>query len=147
MAILDYVTGPELSFSIFYLVPVSLVTWYAGREKGIIVAIASAVAWLAVDSSTRWFSNQWVHFWNAFARLGFFLIVVFLLSRVKVSYEEQSRDLKIVQGLIPICAWCKKVRDDRGFWRQVETDHSGAVFSHAMCPACAKKFENQMPGK
>lgn len=46
-----------------------------------------------------------------------------------------------MSGLIPICAHCKKVRDDKGYWNQIESyihERSDADFSHSICPACAK---------
>jgi len=49
--------------------------------------------------------------------------------------------IKTLRGLVPICASCKKIRDDRGFWHQVEVyvrDHSAAQFSHSICPDCAR---------
>ena len=55
--------------------------------------------------------------------------------------EEALANLKTLRGLIPICAHCKKIRDDRGFWQQVETyvmQHSDAQFSHGICPECVK---------
>jgi hypothetical protein len=54
-------------------------------------------------------------------------------------------DIKTLRGLLPICAWCKKIRDDRGYWNQIEayiSDHSDARFTHGICPECQKK-ENQ----
>jgi PAS domain S-box-containing protein len=59
------------------------------------------------------------------------------------SLEESLAKVKTLSGLIPICASCKKIRDDRGFWSQVETyvaRHSEAKFSHGICPACAHKL-------
>ncbi len=50
--------------------------------------------------------------------------------------------VKMLSGLIPICASCKKIRDDKGYWNQIETyirDHSEAHFSHGICPECARK--------
>jgi hypothetical protein len=47
--------------------------------------------------------------------------------------------VRMLRGLLPICAWCKKIRDDRGYWSQVETyihQHSAADFSHGICPEC-----------
>ncbi len=55
-----------------------------------------------------------------------------------------QREVKALQDLIPICAYCKKVRDDNDYWRQVEsyiTEHTAATFSHGICPEC---FEAQM---
>jgi DNA-binding response OmpR family regulator len=51
-------------------------------------------------------------------------------------------EIKTLSGIIPICARCKKIRDDQGFWNQVESyisSHSLAVFSHGICPECMKK--------
>jgi len=51
--------------------------------------------------------------------------------------------VKTLRGLVPICASCKNIRDDKGFWHQVEAyihDHSEAVFSHSICPDCALKL-------
>lgn len=55
--------------------------------------------------------------------------------------------IETLEGLIPICAWCKKVRDDQGFWQQIEnyiSEHSTAVFSHGMCPDCYEKTRKKM---
>lgn len=51
--------------------------------------------------------------------------------------------VKKLSGLLPICASCKKIRDDKGYWNQIETyirAHSEADFSHGICPECAKKL-------
>ena len=51
-------------------------------------------------------------------------------------------NVKILSGLLPICAYCKKIRDDKGYWNQLEAyirDHSEAEFSHSVCDECAKK--------
>ena len=55
--------------------------------------------------------------------------------------QEALDNIKALEGLIPICANCKKIRDDEGFWQDVEVyvrDHSEAEFSHGICPGCAK---------
>ena len=52
-------------------------------------------------------------------------------------------EIKQLRGIIPICSSCKKIRDDSGFWHQVESyihDHSEAEFSHSICPECMKKL-------
>jgi len=55
--------------------------------------------------------------------------------------ETALSQIRTLQGLIPMCAACKKVRDDQGYWQQVEDylmEHSDAAFSHALCPECLK---------
>jgi len=57
--------------------------------------------------------------------------------------EKALEDIKILRGLLPICASCKKIRDDQGYWSQIEVyihEHSEADFSHGICPECARKL-------
>ena len=57
--------------------------------------------------------------------------------------QEALANVRTLRGLLPICASCKKIRDDKGYWNQIESyisAHSQAVFSHSVCPACAKKL-------
>lgn len=61
--------------------------------------------------------------------------------------EEAISKVKILRGLIPICAACKKIRDDKGYWNQLEVyigDHSEAEFTHGMCPDCIKEYYPQL---
>src|SRR5204863_8169025 len=57
--------------------------------------------------------------------------------------EEALTRVKQLKGLLPICSYCKKVRDDRNYWQQVETyieGHSDAQFTHGICPECREKY-------
>ena len=70
--------------------------------------------------------------------------------RLRETLEERDAALERVQllsGLLPICAACKKIRDDEGNWHQVESyisQHSQAKFSHGMCPACGKQYYGEL---
>jgi hypothetical protein len=80
------------------------------------------------------------------------LIVVFSLWIDKAAKERENiilelqdalSEIRKLRGIIPICSSCKKVRDDKGYWNQIESyirDHSEADFSHSICPECAKKL-------
>ncbi|MDW7771652.1 MAG: response regulator [Desulfobulbaceae bacterium] len=64
-------------------------------------------------------------------------------EKLKVKLQEAFEQIKILQGLLPICSHCKNIRDDRGFWHQVEeyvSTHSEAQFTHGICPVCMKKY-------
>jgi len=55
--------------------------------------------------------------------------------------EGALSEIKTLKGILPICASCKKIRDDEGYWKQIESyisEHSGAEFSHGICPECAR---------
>ena len=57
--------------------------------------------------------------------------------------RQALKEVKTLRGFLPICASCKKVRDDRGYWNQIETylrAHSKAKFSHSICPECARRL-------
>jgi len=64
-------------------------------------------------------------------------------ERLILKLRDALNKVKILSGLLPICASCKKIRDDKGYWKQIETyiqDHSEAEFSHGLCPECVKKL-------
>ena len=159
LGITDYVTGFEISFSIFYLAPISIVTWLTGRKWGVTLACISALVWLGADVvSGHLYTHPFIPFWNALTRLGFFLVVVSSLSQLRRSYREKIQtarklqesldNVKVLSGLIPICAWCKKVRNDKGYWQQVEayiSEHSDASFTHGICQACQEKEFRSIP--
>jgi CheY-like chemotaxis protein len=72
-----------------------------------------------------------------------------------ISFSQTLADLKAalaqvrtLRGMLPICSNCKKIRDDKGYWNQLETylsNHSEAVFSHGICPECLKKYYPEFP--
>lgn len=79
------------------------------------------------------------------------------LSQLRTQLAQQTVDLrdamakvKTLSGLIPICASCKKIRDDQGFWNQMEryiSEHSDVQFSHGICPDCMRRLYPDFPTK
>lgn len=68
-------------------------------------------------------------------------------ERLITELQDAITKIKTLKGLLPICAWCKKVRDDKGYWTAVEqyvSDHSEAEFTHGMCPDCQKNMEEEL---
>ena len=65
------------------------------------------------------------------------------LEKKNQELERTISEVKTLRGLLPICASCKKVRDDKGYWNQIDKyleTHSEVEFSHGLCPDCAKKL-------
>ncbi|MFH2058646.1 MAG: response regulator [Pseudomonadota bacterium] len=65
------------------------------------------------------------------------------LEEKNTQLQEALDKIKTLKGLLPICATCKKVRDDKGYWNQIDVyieKHSDALFSHGICPGCSKKM-------
>jgi len=64
-------------------------------------------------------------------------------ERLILEYQGALAQVKQLSGLLPICSYCKKIRDDKGYWQQIEeyiSEHSEADFSHSLCPECLKKL-------
>lgn len=90
LGVIDFFSGYELSFSLFYLLPVALVSWYVGREQGLVISIASAAIWLMANVlAGESFSSTLIQYWNTGIRLGFFLTVALLLSELRLSLEHE----------------------------------------------------------
>lgn len=72
------------------------------------------------------------------------------MLEVRLLYAELQKALeqvKLLSGLLPICMWCKKIRDDQGYWNAIEHylgQHSEAEFSHGICPDCKRKYSGEM---
>jgi hypothetical protein len=70
------------------------------------------------------------------------------LKAMNAQLEQSLAEIRTLQGLLPICGWCKNVRNDEGLWTRVEhylAEHTDLTFTHGMCPECAKAhFSNQL---
>ncbi len=65
------------------------------------------------------------------------------LNMLAEEIADSILEIRKLTGLLPICAWCKKLRDDSGYWKSVEeyiSTHTGAEFSHSICPKCYEKM-------
>jgi signal transduction histidine kinase len=91
IGLLDYLTGAELSFSVFYLLPIALVAWLVGRKSGLVLSFVGAGVWLVAE---QWGGNVYsypaVPYWNALVRLSFFIIVTLILSALQESRARQA---------------------------------------------------------
>ncbi len=70
------------------------------------------------------------------------LVTALVLSLVTIVIRSYQKHLHTLQGIVPICSFCKQIRDDQGYWNQVEAyiaEHTDAEFSHGICPECQKK--------
>lgn len=97
---------------------------------------------------------------NRAACVGLLWLTAWLLTRTREAQEQQARTLSELQesldnvrtlrGLLPICASCKKIRNDQGYWVQLEAyvrDHTHADFSHGICPDCARRLYPELQAR
>jgi hypothetical protein len=154
----DYATGPYLIFDLFYLLPLLITTWYLKRRWGLVMAVIASGVWVAMQiASGHPPTHPLMWFWNLSVRVAVSWLIVWLVSRLKDDLAEQARlvgdlrtavdQIKQLNGLLPLCAWCKKIRDDKGYWLRLEQyiqDHTDAQITHGICPDCATKLVSDM---
>jgi GAF domain-containing protein len=99
----------------------------------------------AVDQKPRQLSTEQERAMQSLARL----VMVLLESRRTAAHLTNAiNQVKTLEGLLPICAWCKRIRDDEEYWDRVEAyfdKHTSVDFTHAICPECLKKVQPQSP--
>lgn len=158
IGVVDYFTGYQANFSVFYWIPLILFTWRTDARIGLILAVVNAGVSLAADLlSAPHLIHSFYPYWNCGERLVVSAIAVAMLSHIRKLNLKQAgliselngalAQIKTLSGMIPICAWCKKVRGDGGYWNQVEDyvrAHSEADFTHSICPECEKSMKRQM---
>jgi len=92
----DWVTGPDLAFSVFYLPPIMLVAWRLGWGSGAVFAVLSAMIWLWCDLVLHRYTEPGIHYWNGGVRLLIFLIVAYTLAALKNARDEQEELIQFV---------------------------------------------------
>jgi hypothetical protein len=151
---LDYWMGFEYRMKIFYLMPISYATWFIGKKTGIVFSTWPAITMLySVVVSGKNYGNASIEIWDIAMYLAFFIIVTLLLSKLRITMQQRAGlitklqnaldAVKELSGILPICANCKKIRDDEGYWHDVDvyiSRHTKAEFTHGICKECANKL-------
>lgn len=88
IGVLDYYSGRDIGFSVFYLLPLFLAVQAGGLLPGLLIGILASIVWFAADASLA-AQIEWYHYWNASIRLTFFVLFVYLLSRLWSSLEHE----------------------------------------------------------
>jgi len=157
LGVIDYYSGYELNFFVFYFVPVGFAAYRLGMVPALGVAVLCAIAWsIAEDLSGHQYSSHFTAIWNTMIRLIAFMAIGMAVAKIKSLLDRQREitrqletslaELKVLEGILPMCAWCKKIKEADGEWQQLETyisRHSSAQFSHGICPTCKDRMFNE----
>jgi K+-sensing histidine kinase KdpD len=151
IGVVDHFAPSEVAFLLFYLVPIFLITWRLDNPWGVVAAVASAIVW-ALGEYAGSHTGLWVAGWNLLVEIGLFVSFAgiigslhqnLLLQRnLNHELEDALAEVKRLSGLLPICAWCKRIRDDDGNWHPMEDfirSHTDASITHGICPDCLQK--------
>lgn len=154
IGLIDFITGDELNFFVFYFMPVSITAWHIGRGTSIWMGILCAIVWFWANVlSGHAPSLHFYAFWNTMIRLVSFIAIGLAVSKIRQLLDRQRKlvedlhrslsEIKVLETFLPICSQCKKIRDQEGSWQQLEqyiSEHSNTQFSHSFCPECAKNI-------
>lgn len=145
---LDHVTGPYVHFPITFVFPVSLASWHGRWQVGLLYAVAMpfAASWVRLRDAP-WPAG--ITLLNAAVQVGVLGLIAWLVDRA--ARERRLRlEVRILEGLLPICSFCKRIRDPEGRWERMEkyiSERSGAEFTHGLCPECREEHYGALLGK
>jgi K+-sensing histidine kinase KdpD len=137
----DWLCGPGIAFPILFVIPVMLAAWNNSRAEAIAMALVLVIARYFIQDRFGTSAAQILAL-NAFIRAIVLVSLGVLVSRVAAQNRELARRLTQLEGLLPICAHCKRIRDEDHKWTKLEnyiSAHSQAEFTHGICPHCAKE--------
>ena len=155
LGFVDYVTGYEFGFFLFYFLPIAIAAWKVGPTSSYLISILSSIVWFLSDISSHPYSSVLFAFWNTIMLLLCFLIIAYSTFKIQFLLREKNEtsrarlsQVKTLSGSIPICASCKKIRDDKGDWQRIEEyfeERTNAQFTHGLCPECVDKLLEEAP--
>jgi len=138
---LDIITGPYILFPIMFVIPVYFAAWHLGRWPGIGFAFMLVGSRFVIAMTIE---SELMPAWAAALNACIRLLVLVGLSLLIDTLARQKRSLadrvQALEGILPICSYCKKIRRPDGTWEQIEVyirDRSTAEFSHGLCETCA----------
>ena len=144
--ILDSLIPLGVAGGVPYILVVLVSLWSPRKKLPIYVAIGGSMLTVIGFYSSPAGGELWkVIFNRSLALFAIWATAILSVHRNSIYSEKEKAlsDLKILGGLLPICAACKKIRDDTGYWEQIESYivvHSEAKFSHGFCPDCAREL-------
>lgn len=141
--VIDYYTGKNIRFPILYIIPIGIAAW--GNKKTIAYSLAITLSLARLGFNFPWLetSSLFSASINTIIRIFVLLLFAYLVARTARQTRELTRKVNLLEGILPICASCKKIRNDKGEYEQIEryiSKRSEAEFSHGICPECAKKL-------
>lgn len=137
---MDFFFGP---LAVLYLAPIALAAWYNGRIPAVIFAVSLPLVRYGFTLLWQPGWGPWTQaFPNLFTRLFIFILFAVLIDFIARQNRALKQEIKVLRGILPICAACKKIRTEDAHWEQIEqyiSEHSDARFTHSLCPDCEKK--------
>lgn len=141
--LVDYLTGRAVQFPIVYALPVGMAAWTERKAAAALLAFFLPCARVIFHYPWHAVQPLSVTLLNALIAAVALLLYAYLVDRVAWQTRRLKGEVKVLQGLLPICASCKRIRTDTGEYEPIEhyiAERSEVSFSHGICPECARKL-------
>ena len=135
--VLDTFVPIGIATGMLYVAPVAWLTLWSTKKESSLIIWAAVVA--TVLSVAGFLLAPPGVLWIGMVNRAIAIFVIWMTALLSVLRKQAEEETKILQGLLPICSYCKKVRDDKGYWKQIEVyiaANSQADFTHGLCPQC-----------
>src|ERR1035437_2827751 len=142
----DLWTSPLLMFPILFVLPVALSASFCSARLAYVLAMLLPFGRFLIATLVEVPASVAANTANALVQVAVLSLLAFLVVRT----TRQNRELKVLRGRLPICMWCKSIRDEGGNWQKLETyiaEHSEADFSHGLCPNCKQEHYGELFNK
>jgi hypothetical protein len=155
---IDWVTGYESLFFVFYFVPVAICAWHLGRLTTLAISLFCGISWMVVDwLSDHHYPSELVRYWNGFTCFLAFAIVGLVINSLRRSMRELAQALedvkrtseevrKLQSQLQVVCAWTKRIRID-GKWLSLEEFLASKLnvhVSHGISPEAFQEIKKSL---
>ena len=137
LLIIEYASGTLIRFPITFVIPVILASWFCAPYIGYIFAAGMTI----IRLSFNFFWNNQLALEPEIINAIINVVVLLFIAYVTGKAVRMTQESKLLQGILPICSFCKKIRDKDDKWHPIEEyieKHTDANFSHGICPGCAQ---------
>lgn len=152
--LVDEVAPAEVEFSAFYLLPVIFLAWSRGTREGLAMGLLAGAVWYGHDVQTgRLHASEWLRLWDEVNHLLSYLLAAWVVGALRRQVLVQQglnqqlsaamAEVRELEGLLPVCAWCHNIRDDEGRWHTMEvflSTRTKASTTHGICPNCSRNM-------
>ncbi len=137
---LDVFVATDIAIGMLYVAPVAwMALWSSKHDTPLMVTTAVGCTVLSI---VAFLLNPADILWTGFINRLIAWFMIWLTTVLSITRKRAEEEMKILRGFLPICSYCKKIRDNTGYWERMEvyiSANSQAHFSHGICPECGEE--------
>lgn len=149
----DYRSGFRFSLFPLYLIPVATIAWFDRRAVTMTLSLFAGALVVIKDTLSGYSRDNTYLVWDEGIKVVLLLVISYGVWKISNLLREKDQtnqelrqalsEIRELRDMIPICAWCHSVRNDKGFYEKIEvylSQLTGADLTHGICPSCIEKY-------